>query len=152
MTLYVSLRSAIFSTPSFKFILTQILAGILKYGVCLVDMTLAKQMQMVYRYLSFIQNTIWQFTILFAGKKIKYKITWTYPISKHGHRFIISWRRIVSNACNVRVKLSTECDIDLSLVWGRFKLRVRKKSNLPGVYIPKQFHDNKLRQKKFAQT
>jgi len=85
-------------------------------------------------------------TNTFFRQKEKHKVTWFHPRSKHGHLldYIITRRRDISDACNVKVLRSADCDTDHKLVRGKFKLRIRKKIRLNGVKAPKRLNVSKL--------
>lgn len=82
-------------------------------------------------------------------QKEKYNVTWIHPRSKHNHLidFIITRKRDIGDACNVKVLCSADCDIDHKLVRGKFKLRIRKKIRMNGVKVPKQLNISRLAEK-----
>ena len=83
----------------------------------------------------------------FFHQKLKHKVTWTHPRSKHGHMidFILTRRNDMRDVCNVRVSRSADCDTDHKMVRGKFKLQVRKKTRMPGVEVPKRIDVTKLK-------
>ena len=90
----------------------------------------------------------------FFRQKLKHKVTWTHPRSKHGHMidFIITRKNDLNDVCSVRVLRSAECDTDHKLVRGKFKLRIRKKNRMSGVKVPKRINVGKLKQPVICET
>ena len=83
----------------------------------------------------------------FFRQKLKHKVTWTHPRSKHGHMidYILTRRNDLRDVCNVRVLRSADGDTDHKMVRGKFKLCVRKKTRLTGVEVPKRINVTKLK-------
>ena len=82
----------------------------------------------------------------FFRLKVKHKVSWIHPRSKQGHLidYIITRKSDISDACNVRVLRSAECDTDHKMVRGTFKLRIRRKIRMEGVKVPKRINVAKL--------
>ena len=90
----------------------------------------------------------------FFHHKLKHKVTWTHPRSKHGHMidYILTRKSDIRDVCNVRVLRSADCDTDHKLVRGKLKLCVRKKSRMTGVEVPKRINVNKLKDSKTCES
>ena len=83
----------------------------------------------------------------FFHQKLKHKVTWTHPRSKHGHMidYILTRKEDIRDVCNVRVLRSADCDTDHKMVRGKFKLCIRKKTRMNGVEVPKRIDVTKLK-------
>ena len=90
----------------------------------------------------------------FFRQKLKHKVTWIHPRSKHGHMidFIITRKDDIGDACNIRVLRSAECNTDHKLVRGKFKLRIRKRIRMTGVKVPKRIDVAKLEHPEICKT
>ena len=82
----------------------------------------------------------------FFRLKLKHKVTWTHPRSKHGPMvdYIITRKGNIGDASIVRVIRSTECGTDHFMVRGKFMFRIRKKSRMTGVQAPERIDVAKL--------
>ena len=82
----------------------------------------------------------------FFHHKLKHKVTWTHPRSKHGHilDYIITRRRDLRDVCSVRVMRGADCDTDHKMLRAKLKIIIRRKVRVNGVKVPKRIDVSKL--------
>ena len=67
-------------------------------------------------------------TNTFFENKVRHKVSWRHPTSKHWHQLdmILTRRDSINSVCSIRAFHSADCDTDHSLIAAKVKLKPRK--------------------------